>query len=377
MLPPPSPPLPAPLPSLPALLFRIAGGLQALYVIAELVRVFDIFLEFRIGYKSMDSSEIILDRRLISRRYLSRHFVTDVSTGFVVDIINCAFFGWRSNLLTFLTIIKLAEVPAFFRIANSLRPPLSIGLLVRRYPSITRLLKVVLLFTIIIHVVGCVYWRFHIFLKHYYYEIQADDSALEENCDPDTLRYVGSSGDFKFCRFTDLFGPPDEITANAFDATSGQYSVVKPYGFSLYWAVLVILGNSVGASTVFEVVFTGIVTMVGMLVFAVIIGSASSIITSMDSETDQHLEQMNAVNSYMAFRDVPPWMQERIRGKKKWRTIRCFVFLFVYKKSSSSLPSKNTTITFGIPGRQSTTRKHSRIFLRCCACSSLFVSNAR
>jgi hypothetical protein len=81
-----------------------------------------------------------------------------------------------------------------------------------------------------------------------------------------------------------------------------------------------------------------------MFVFAIIIGSASSLIASLDSEGEARLNQLNAVNyvsstlipspeprqppaltrpllrarfartQYMTFRGVPDWMQERVRA---------------------------------------------------------------
>ena len=54
-------------------------------------------------------------------------------------------------------------------------------------------------------------------------------------------------------------------------------------------------------------VFSGVINgratawmMIGMLVFAVIIGSSSSLITSLDSEGEARIEQMNAINQVRA-----------------------------------------------------------------------------
>ena len=152
--------------------------------------------------------------------------------------------------------------------------------------------------------------------NRYFDATDLDEDAFNEYCDAD-LTYIGNrtdenSLDYQFCtRMTStMWRPYEEATMSA--SKPGHFT--DAYWTSLYWALLVVIGNSVEPTNRIEYMFSLITTLVGMLVFAVIIGSSSSLITSLDSEGEARLEQMNAINQYMAFRGVPQWLQNRVRA---------------------------------------------------------------
>ena len=54
------------------------------------------------------------------------------------------------------------------------------------------------------------------------------------------------------------------------------------YLSAVYWSLLVILGQPAEPGNLMEVLVGGIATVFGMFIFAIVIGNASSVITSMD-----------------------------------------------------------------------------------------------
>ena len=191
-------------------------------------------------------------------------------------------------------------------------------------PSIVRLFKILFLFFLILHVFGCVYWRFWLYVDTTYFLPPAEWSMEEvgEVCDMH-MNYVGDggpeNGTWTNCVFErTLFRPRSEAiarTAGGVAAGNGKDSSIETaYFTAFYWSLLVVLGNSVDPVNKAEYMVTIVFSLLGMLVFAVIIGSASSLIASLDSEGEARLNQMNAVNYYMSFRGVPDWMQDRVRA---------------------------------------------------------------
>jgi hypothetical protein len=82
--------------------------------------------------------------------------------------------------------------------------------------------------------------------------------------------------------FLTSLSPSFSVSSLRSSSQGGNF--LDAYYTSLYWALLVVIGNSVEPTNRVEYAFSTLVTLVGMLVFAVIIGSSSSLITSLDSE---------------------------------------------------------------------------------------------
>jgi hypothetical protein len=170
----------------------------------------------------------------------------------------------------------------------------------QRHPSVMRLVKILFLFFMILHVMSCTYWRMYLSVKARYFNAAnlVESESYEDYCDPDTLEYVGNrtepdSFEYKYCTSIDTMWRP-------YEETLASSRVIDAYATSLYWSLLIVLGSSVEPTNRLEYGFSIATTIFGMLVFAVIIGSSSSLITSLDSEGEARIEQMNAINQVRA-----------------------------------------------------------------------------
>ena len=85
------------------------------------------------------------------------------------------------------------------------------------------------------------------------------------------------------------------------------------YAEAFYWAMLVFVGSDVSPANTNETTFTATMMLVGIGVFASVIGSASSLLTNLDSTAEQKKTQMDSINHYLTFHAVPKQLRAKIR----------------------------------------------------------------
>ncbi|ESO00647.1 hypothetical protein HELRODRAFT_175626 [Helobdella robusta] len=98
---------------------------------------------------------------------------------------------------------------------------------------------------------------------------------------------------------------------------TGSDSLLFAYVFSFYWSLLTItaMGDVSHPKTVPEFGFVVMEYLVGILIFATIIGNVSDIITSMNSEKATLEEKIDGVKQYMVLRNVSKELEKRVT---KW-----------------------------------------------------------
>ena len=87
------------------------------------------------------------------------------------------------------------------------------------------------------------------------------------------------------------------------------------YTYSFFWAVMVTtgIGRDIMPVTYLEHVFSIIMIIVGVVMYAVIIGSASSAVTNLDAGNAAKKEKVEGINRYLRQRMVPKDLQRRIK----------------------------------------------------------------
>ena len=112
---------------------------------------------------------------------------------------------------------------------------------------------------------------------------------------------------------TDLgaFGD-DEWSPPPFVAQAQDLGV--QYAFAFFWAVVVTsgIGCDIIPHTPLQVVFTTVAIVTGLLIYAIIIGSASSLLASMDTAESDRRTKMNEVKSLLRNRHVPSGLSSEI-----------------------------------------------------------------
>jgi hypothetical protein len=89
---------------------------------------------------------------------------------------------------------------------------------------------------------------------------------------------------------------------------------VSQYLQSLFWAVEVTtgIGDDIVPKEDGEVLFTAIVAVIGLIIYSVIIGSASSALQNMDSAGAARRQTLDKVTDYLRYRKVPRFFQKII-----------------------------------------------------------------
>ncbi|CAD6193571.1 unnamed protein product [Caenorhabditis auriculariae] len=99
----------------------------------------------------------------------------------------------------------------------------------------------------------------------------------------------------------------------------GNFS--REYSMSIYWSSLTITtcGQQPWPSTSPQNMLEVINTLIGVLVFATIIGSVGNVVTQMNQSVYDFREKMDAIKFYMKYRNVHAAIQERV--------LSCFMYL--------------------------------------------------
>lgn len=74
--------------------------------------------------------------------------------------------------------IKISRIPQFFTLISNLQMSSYTNNFINKMPSIVRLLKILFLFFLILHVMGCTYWRFWIYVDETYFIPESDEVDL-------------------------------------------------------------------------------------------------------------------------------------------------------------------------------------------------------
>ena len=153
-----------------------------------------------------------------------------------------------SNILLFLIFLKILRLSKVFRLVRLMHLKLlddleQDGML---NPSLLRLFKLLASFILVIHFITCAYWGI--------VRLEGPHSVTSSEAQ------YGSAD-------TLLQWLPDEVTWNS--------ALGRRYMHSLHWAIMSLLGGDTMPQTSLELLFTVSMLMLGITVFASIVGSAS------------------------------------------------------------------------------------------------------
>ena len=90
------------------------------------------------------------------------------------------------------------------------------------------------------------------------------------------------------------------------DVRQGNPSLASQYVYSFYWSTLTLttIGETPQPERDLEYFFVTIDFLVGVLIFATIVGNIGSMITNMNASRAEFRNKMDAIKQYMSFRKV-------------------------------------------------------------------------
>lgn len=275
--------------------FEIEVGLSLpillLMAVADAFFLIDVCVNFRTGAMDPFSDNIDFSPQHACQRYLRTWFVPDVlAAAFPMDLValglviaNGAYhmdttqtdLGSATRniaLMQSFRTLRIVRLPKFLRILRvaQLRG-LDVELLVQ--PAKVTMAKCLLFNLLFWHWAGLVWW------------------------------VIGGEA-----RVDDAFGPP----TNLFNASLGH-----KYMSSMYWIIAV--SSKVrdpmpvgGEYPMYQTMFSNATVILGLLFQALLVGSASSVVQNMDSQSAEYNRRLTRIRSYLNYKGVPQSLQQRV-----------------------------------------------------------------
>ncbi|XP_033103103.1 cyclic nucleotide-gated cation channel alpha-3-like [Anneissia japonica] len=238
--------------------------------ICDFIYVIDMFVKFRTGY--LDQGLLVTDRKLLAKHYMkSRTFVLDCISLFPADL------------------FLLVKENAALRFSRLLRFPRALECFDRtetitNYPNFFRIVNLIMYIVIIIHWNACLYFEISKTIGY------GEDGWVYNN-----------TGEWKSLR--------------------------RQYIYCLYWSTLTLttIGETPAPETDVEYAFVIVDFLVGVLIFATIVGNVGSMISNMNLARADFQSRMDGIKQYMRLRKVSKELEGRV--------IKWFDYLWSNKKT--------------------------------------------
>lgn len=239
-------------------------------------------------------------KKLRNHYFSSWAFKTDVLSVFPTDLFYFAL-GTKSTWLRMNRLCKAKRLQEFFdRTETS-----------SNFPNVFRILTLLLFILIIIHWNACLYLA------------------------------ISASYGFGSDGWVYPPRPTEDISSEqAYNYTDEWNEFNRQYIYSLYWSTLTLttIGETPRPVKNAEFIFVTLDFLIGVLIFATIVGNVGSMITNMNAAKTEFQMRMDGVKRYMEFRKVSKDLEKRV--------ISWFDYLWTNKQSLneetvlSSLPDK-------------------------------------
>ncbi|XP_061485393.1 cyclic nucleotide-gated cation channel alpha-3 isoform X3 [Rhineura floridana] len=241
---------------------------------SDVVYVMDTFVRFRTGF--LEQGLLVRDKKKLRQNYQSTfQFKLDILSLFPTDL---GFFKFGLNYpeLRFNRLLRLARLFEFFDRTETRT----------NYPNMFRIGNLVLYILIIIHWNACIYFSIS--------------------------KQIG-------------FGADTWVYPNISHPEHGRLS--RKYIYSLYWSTLTLttIGETPPPVKDEEYLFVVIDFLVGVLIFASIVGNVGSMISNMNASRAEFQAKVDSIKQYLHFRKVTKDLEARI--------IKWFDYLWTNKKT--------------------------------------------
>ncbi|XP_060608225.1 cyclic nucleotide-gated channel rod photoreceptor subunit alpha-like [Ruditapes philippinarum] len=221
--------------------------------IGDIIYILDIFVHLRISY--YEDGCLVLDPMKIMEQYKE-------SNKFKLAVFAILPFGTVYKIISGFG--SLLYIDSFFYISGYRT----------RNPNLIRAFKLTLNLWVVIHWIGCVYY------------------VLSE--------YEG-------------------LGSNSWVYPSGQEysSFIRKYIRVMYWSLMTLttIGERPPPETDLEFVFTGLTFLIGVFVFAAVVGNVGDVISNMNAARTEFQSRMDQIKSYLQHRHVDDKLQNRV---KRW-----------------------------------------------------------
>ncbi|XP_075399699.1 cyclic nucleotide-gated channel alpha-1 [Tenrec ecaudatus] len=242
--------------------------------LADGIYAMDMFVRTRTGY--LEQGLLVREETKLLKKYKSDlQFKLDVLSMVPTDLL---FFklGWSYPEIRLNRLLRISRMFEFFQRTETRT----------NYPNIFRISNLVMYIVIIIHWNACVYYSIS--------------------------KAIG-------------FGSDTWVYPDVNDPEFGR--LARKYVYSLYWSTLTLttIGETPPPVRDSEYIFVVIDFLIGVLIFATIVGNIGSMISNMNAARAEFQARIDAIKQYMHFRNVSKDMEKRV--------IKWFDYLWTNKKT--------------------------------------------
>ncbi|XP_063999601.1 cyclic nucleotide-gated cation channel alpha-3 isoform X2 [Pogoniulus pusillus] len=241
---------------------------------SDIIYVFDMFVRFRTGF--LEQGLLVQDEKKLREHYTKTiQFKLDVLSLLPTDLAYLKL-GLNYPELRFNRLLRIARLFEFFDRTETRT----------NYPNMFRIGNLVLYILIIIHWNACIYFAIS--------------------------KVIG-------------FGTDSWVYPNVSIPEYGRLS--RKYIYSLYWSTLTLttIGETPPPVKDEEYLFVVIDFLVGVLIFATIVGNVGSMISNMNASRAEFQAKVDSIKQYMHFRKVTKDLEARV--------IKWFDYLWTNKKT--------------------------------------------
>uniref|UniRef100_A0A8B9W951 Cyclic nucleotide-gated channel alpha-1 n=3 Tax=Bovinae TaxID=27592 RepID=A0A8B9W951_BOSMU len=242
--------------------------------LSDVVYLLDMFVRTRTGY--LEQGLLVKEERKLIDKYKSTfQFKLDVLSVIPTDLLYIKF-GWNYPEIRLNRLLRISRMFEFFQRTETRT----------NYPNIFRISNLVMYIIIIIHWNACVYFSIS--------------------------KAIG-------------FGNDTWVYPDVNDPDFGR--LARKYVYSLYWSTLTLttIGETPPPVRDSEYFFVVADFLIGVLIFATIVGNIGSMISNMNAARAEFQARIDAIKQYMHFRNVSKDMEKRV--------IKWFDYLWTNKKT--------------------------------------------
>ncbi|XP_074848052.1 cyclic nucleotide-gated channel alpha-3 isoform X3 [Carettochelys insculpta] len=241
---------------------------------SDIIYILDIFIRFRTGF--LEQGLLVQDEKKLRQHYIAtQQFRLDVLSLLPTDLAYLKL-GLNYPELRFNRLLRFARLFEFFDRTETRT----------NYPNMFRIGNLVLYILIIIHWNACIYFAIS--------------------------KLIG-------------FGTDTWVYPNVSHPEYGR--LARKYIYSLYWSTLTLttIGETPPPVKDEEYLFVVIDFLVGVLIFATIVGNVGSMISNMNASRAEFQAKVDSIKQYMHFRKVTKDLEARV--------IKWFDYLWTNKKT--------------------------------------------
>lgn len=253
---------------------RTSVGLE---IFIDFLFMFDIMVNFRTTFYDEDN-QIVLDARVVARRYLRSWFGVDLVASMPYNLIffcvelSATSIAFNQDIFG---VFKMPRLVRLTRLWSKVEQLSSAGLL--------RVLLHITFFILGAHWVGCFWWMIG---SASYYD---DDTHAT----------------------TWLKRVPPGSTALSEDA--GVTPLAQQWLSSFYWSLTTLMKSPwVGPDTLGEKAYASVIVMMGACVFAILLGNVTAWVATHDKTHAELRDRMTRLHDFSTFRRVPPQLQRQM-----------------------------------------------------------------